>query len=1507
MTDPPVQRRRHRWSWKRTIGLLACAAALVVVTLIALPDLLPDATVRRQVTAILAEHLGRPVTVESARLTWGDGLTATGVRIGRRQGEGHLATADRLTIQLDPLDAARAAAGGNVPLRAVRIEGLELWLTLDTDGRLNVDDLAHREPPLKIHSVQVSGASVHFENRRVGRHLTLRNVYASLGELTSTGHGYISVSADLGEPADAGEPASETGKPGHLVLTANLDRLDFGPKANVPGSLKAEWTDIGWPDVAAAAELGPRLAAVFSRTSGRMSASFGRDAWTAEGAVQAADLTLATGTGSDAVTIPQAILGFQLGRESPAAPLQVNLAKFSAPGVDLRASGEVRLERSAAQEDDRPGKAPWTLRHANLQAEGAIAWVALLQKVEPLGSLAKRFDRIGGKARIDLQVTTSPDGPHLTGSADLTDTLMVYPGVLNKEERQVLRLEVNAVCGRDLAEANLDRLELVTDAGRIRAGGHLPLASLLKAAPQGQDPGLGRRLAGARLTVRADIEDADALLGLLPALGARLQKRHPVGPLTLDVACAPAEADDGPPTWTAKVRGDLTATRLAGPARTQKSGNLPATFDALIDLVPDARRSNVRWLKIDLGKARVEWNGSARIDWPRKKDERPVGRFEGTLRFSAIEATGAIVAPDRFAPDPPLAGGATFNVEADLAEGRLRNRMEASLEGMTVRLGDYFDKPAELPASLAVTSLWHTGTWNQVEAEAHVTLPGARLDARGKGVLDLKWLDLTSQGTPDAEPDEKAPADAGQPPAKPKPTSAVSVMLLPTTSLDIRAQVSDLAKACDLSPLLKRHLEGYRAAGRAEGTFALAMEPQTLRVSGGLDLTHADLDVGPYLKKPAGRALAIGLEADFAPAPQEPVMVRVANVQAQLGDSSARADGWVRLDPAGLASPLRGAALVAAVLEEADLKVHADWTHTPALRQSLPWLEPLYGQCRLDGPTTWSLAVSGTPTRGRVRLDVNATDCRISAAGAAKADGTENDRPAVLKPPGTQAAIGLDVRYGEVPGEMVVDRLELDLADAAASAEGRLLFDDPRLVLLQRPTAWALRVRGRVPDSRLVASLLPAHLADLRPSGAVTFDVKAAADAKAAELESCHLTFDKARIEWLGKTVRLDGPLDYNHQRLKTGDGLTLAAGGSDVTLIAYVAYPNDDPTGSLLVRGKALDLHEVQEMIRRTAEHLAGREDATPAEGETGQPGRSLSDRLARRLQRLLTGARLSAEIQLDRVSLVIPEWKTRYDLTDLAAEGRLAGGCFVMPRFACALNEGTVSGEMALDVRHDVPVLSVVYDARNLQMAENLKPFIDSTFPGMQVFGSLSTRATITRPLKKGAYTVGRGETVLTDGLLEGPGAPDYITQLLPGLKLTRYHFNRMSNLFENKPDGDTDNRMLFDGKAYDLYIFGVTHPDGRTSYQLGVDLSVSLGSKTISRTLDQGKLPLMHYAGRIVGSEFAEQQISYVLPHEFAYDVFIRRNVLLQLIRRIGEKEPEIKRPLVAPTVETRAAEK
>jgi len=987
-----------------------------------------------------------------------------------------------------------------------------------------------------------------------------------------------------------------------------------------------------------------------------------------------------------------------------------------------------------------------------------------------------------------------------------------------------------------------------------------------------------------------------------------------------------------PGAWTAAVHADLTGTEvaLAALGGATKPAGTPATLGADAVLWPAQRRSDLRRLAVRLGDGTMHWAGSARIDWPRKEGEQPVGRFEGTLSLERIASAGAVLAPGRFDPAPPVSGGAVFDVRADLAEGRLRTHMEAGLERMDLALGDYLVKPAGQTASLSLTSLWHTGRWNHVEGEADLDLPGVHLSALGQATVAVRMEDVRPPArspapSPAGPPAQRAPqADAPAADAdpergrmdEPKPAthrSSLIAQLVSPTTVEVKAAVSDLRGAAAMSPLLERGLKTYEAAGRADGRVVLSMRTgAVIEAVGEVDLTQADLRLGNLLAKPPGQTLTARVAGDVTLRRRGRLALGLSTAEVHLGESVTRAAGQVRLDWAGLTAPVNPAARLAAALEEADVTVQADWRHGPALRRALPWLEPLAKRCGLEGATRWTLALSGTPTRGRFDLDVDATDCRVSAVRQTPRRGEAE--AVTVKAAGVPASARLGVRYGEVPGEMVVEALGVRLAEAEATASGRLLFDDPRLLVPAPPTAWTLAIEAEVPDAAVLASLLPWRLADLEPTGAVAVTLRAAADAKGTEVESCRLVFDAARIRWFGRRVRLDGPVSYDEERLAT-DGLNLAVGGSDVRLVAYVSRPNDDPTGSVIVRGTALDLAEVQEMIRQTSESLAlrspgtgpygperVRRDEPTTVGGGGADGR-LPSPLGSVLGRLLARAHLSADVRLDRVILVVPEWETRYDLQALEAEGRLAEGRLVIPRFACGLNGGRVTGRMRLDFREDTPVLDVTYDARDLAMDENLEPFIDTTFPGMKVFGTLSTRATLRQRLAEGAYPVGGGETVLTDGVLEGPAAPDYITRLLPGLKLTRYRFHRMSNVFENRPNGDTDNRMLFDGKAYDLFMFGVTRADGRTHYTVGVDLSVSLGSETISRTLDQGKLPLMHYDGRVVGSGWAEQAPSYVLPHEFAYDVFLRRNLLLQLIRSLGEPEPEIKKPLVVPKEEHR----
>ena len=1509
MPEPAQPKPRHGWSWKRTAWILSFLLILGIVAVIFLPELLPGAAVRRKVQKALAARLGRPVSIESAGFRWGEGLTITGLRVGQAVGStAPLATARQLVIQFDPLEAVRSVAGYTMPLDSVHVSGLELWLAIDKNGVLNVADLGEGEP-VKVRSLQIADAQVHIANEGVGRSLTLRSVNASLGELATTGHAYLSLSATLATPT-----------PGRFSVTANLNRLDFTREEPLAGSLKAEWSDVAWPQLVSMFSADPPMADLLAGTSGRAAVTLGHGTWDAEGFVTATQVLLArqvlwarpeTGPQKprpDAV-IPMVTVGFQLRQPSAAKPVDVSLIRVLAPGFAMKISGTVRLDKpSAADSKAAVGLAGLAiLKEPDLQGMATVQWVQLCQSIAPLKEWVKQLE-LGGTAKLDARLTASAAGPHFAGSADLTDTHLVWPGVLEQRARQTVLVTVEGNLPGDLSAVDVARCDLITASGTASARGRLPLSAVARmvrppapgAAPAGNTD---RPWAGAWLEARADIKYVEGLLNMSPALARCVAPLRVSGPLEMHVSCLPQEpeaAAAAPPPWEARLQISLTETHIEAPPRpsepaepgtapaeppkpAQKPAGTRAALEAVAVLTPDARSLDVRSVKINLAKSSLVWDGIARLswsaeDWPRLVGSPPsAGRFSGTIALASPESAVALLWPGTFERAvPPLSGDAVFDVKAELVENRLRARLSAGLDKVAIHAGDYFVKPADQPASVVLTALWQTASPYAAEADLALELPAARLTAMGRGPLEFEWLHPAP-----AEGDAAAPA------------SGIRVRSGPGTAVELRAKVSDVAKALGLSPALKAALKECKTEGSAEVGLLLGFGKTSLSVAGTVNLTDSLLDLGPWLNKPRGLPLTLTLAGDAAlPQPQS-VALKVASAEARLADSVTSFTGQVRLGLPGLAPGLTPQARLAALLEEADVEVHANWVHNADLRKALPWMDALYSRCGLEGPTQLVAAFSGTPTQGSVRLDADGTGCRILNAET------------LLKPAATPATLRLEVRYGQAPGEMILDRLAVKLADSAATFDGRFLFADPRFLTLAPPTAWSFHVSGQVPDAAILASLFPARLADLKPSGALSFDLRAGADHKATQVESCRLTFKKARIEWLGRPFLIDGPATYDGERLAS-EGLNLVAGTSDVTLTAYITGLNDDPSGSVILRGKNLDLKECEELLRQTTEHLSALTapaESAPKGTARPRPERSLSDDLARRGQSLLARARLSAEVNLDRVTVVVPSWNTTYVLTGLAAEGRVADRRFVMPRFQCAMNSGTMGGEMAIDFREDVPVLSIAYDARDLKMADNLKPFIEATFPGMTVSGMVSTRQSTTQRLTEKSYPVGRGETILTDGLLEGPAAPDYITAILPGLKMTQYRFTRMSNDYEKKANGDTDNRMIFTGRGYDIYIFGVTRADGQIHYQAGIDLSVSLGSKVISRTIDSGKLPLLNYTGRISGSRFSEFYPQYVMPHEFAYDVFVRRNLLVELVRRLGETPPKIERPAVVPDLKSR----
>lgn len=1430
----PTSKRRRRWRWAAVAAVLVAAAAFAVTLL---PGLLPDEALRAEVEAALAARLGRAVTLESASLGWDDGLACRGLVVAGAEGETEpFARARRLQVRFAATDAVAALWGRDVPVRLARIEGLEVRLARGPDGRWNVPGPLTEEWDPNLRAVQVVDGRVTVETPARGRTLTLTSVAASVGSLATTGQGYVTFSAEVSGPGEAS---------GRVAVTASLASLTAPPET-AAGSVKVEWEDVASPEAWAGVVAGRAVAHVAEGTSGRVAATFDHGAWSAEGAVEAYRLAPDAPL-PHAATLDHAVVGFQVSRGAgEASPYRLALVSLSVPGLNVRVSGEIRPREGAGPEVD-------------VRGDGTIAWDQLGQSFGPLARAAEGLDRLGGEAQLELEVVPAGEGAHRArGTVDLTATEAALRRVLCKEPGQPLRIDFTALVPRGAGPVELERLDVATAAGRFAATARLPRAGDGTIEP-----------AGASVRVRADLGHVERLLDLAPCLAGPLGRAAAEGAVRATLEARPV---DGPEeAWRIDLEADLTGARLglAPPASGEEAGNegesvgavraLSPTKEAGVEarlaatglLAANGRSLECREAVLALGGGEVRWSGAASFS----SGAAPRAAFEGTLHLAKVDALlGGL------GRDAPVAGDLAATLKGGIAEAKLTASLGLVLTEVTVEAPPYLVKPAgrELAASLDVAWLLEAPYF--LDLEATVRAPGAVVTASSHSQFEVSAADRADE------------ASGG---------STFTARSGAVTRVKVDAEVSDLEAAMALAPAVRERLDG-RARGAARVVADVFTIPNQLRVSAEVDLAGADLDLGRLLVKEAGTPLEVSVSADARPAlgAEGRLLACEAAASARLGRSTTSVTGTLRVAPPAGAVVLSPKDL-GALVRESLLKVQADWHHGPVLARAVPWLAPLYARCPLEGPTSLRATFEGTPYAGRLEVDLAADDCRIAHRERAAETGDFCLGP--LKEAGTPLGLHLEARFGQVPGELVVDTVRVELGEAEAAAAGRFFFDDPRLTSLAPPTAWMVRAKGRAPKLDALFAALPASLESLRPRGGARLEIEAAGDPFGVGVRSCNLTLEDVAVEWLGRTVHVSGPLDYDGRRLAT-EGLDVRVGGSDVRFVGYVTDPADAPVGTVFLRGERMVVEEVRATLTEAAAHLA-REAPEP-----DPAARKVAEGMARRLRRALARAEVRGDVAFEEVELHVAPLEATYDLSDFTADVRLVEKRLAVPKLACAVNHGTVTGELDIDFAVSPPVLTVAYYARDLKARENMKPFIEQTFPDMHVDGTLSQRETKRQALAAGSHAVGRGETVLTDGVLQGPGAPDYIAGLFPGLKLTTYRFKTMSNVFELEADGTVQNRMIFDGTAYDIYLFGHTRADGRFHYTLGVDLSVSLGSTVWSRTLDQGKIPLMHYTGRIVGTEYAERHIRYVLPHELAFDVFVKRNLLVQLIQSLGREPPD-----------------
>jgi len=234
------------------------------------------------------------------------------------------------------------------------------------------------------------------------------------------------------------------------------------------------------------------------------------------------------------------------------------------------------------------------------------------------------------------------------------------------------------------------------------------------------------------------------------------------------------------------------------------------------------------------------------------------------------------------------------------------------------------------------------------------------------------------------------------------------------------------------------------------------------------------------------------------------------------------------------------------------------------------------------------------------------------------------------------------------------------------------------------------------------------------------------------------------------------------------------------------------------------LDLDDVQRRLKAMGIG-AGSSAAAGAEAEAGAAGVSEVAAWMRKLELEGTvgATRVSYSDARTGARLRLEEFRNDYALK----EGKLGA------EFRASLNGGVIQGHVACDGTAEGIPVEFSLRSEKLRADANLRPMVESEFPGMVVTGFISEqytiRNTVENLLKGSSVGDGPGMTICEEGVLYGPGGPAWMLTVFPGLKLVEYPWKTMTNTFDRLADGRKKNHMIFKGQDYDIFLDGVSTP--------------------------------------------------------------------------------------------------
>ena len=724
-------------------------------------------------------------------------------------------------------------------------------------------------------------------------------------------------------------------------------------------------------------------------------------------------------------------------------------------------------------------------------------------------------------------------------------------------------------------------------------------------------------------------------------------------------------------------------------------------------------------------------------------------------------------------------------------------------------------------------------------------------------------------------------------------------------------QADNIESLLAISPYLHDAL-GDSFAGGLTGSSQLVLTEDSSRLAIGADLSGLTIRAGDAFIKPVGDKCDVAIKYTGL----SPLHQGIATLDASVDFEKARLDADIAISRIGeqtdekfravvkVSDPvwlIESSPAVAALLEQVDrdrLSGSIEFAVSAAGGDGLDANATLRAKgltfllkgaaqpCVVDGLLKASLLTSAWEGDVSLTGQIDWTDLSVNLGDT------------LVKPADLPAKVDFNLSVSPDNTRVRLDSLVGYMGGLELSAVG-----EASLVAGER--SGETRIKLSTDDMGSLAKFAPG-LAGKNLSGQASMECDLVARVGQPLLvSSARLKANDVRGNVNGKDVRIDGQLGLEDVslgqkiaigRIETTD-LELQAGTNHCWLTADLTDLSGDTSGEFVLLAEMLDDKDLSDWFG-DADESEAEPDAKSTAGDI--PYRRLSDDEKAGLRVLagdllegtkpfLTRMNVSGRVSIGCLRTYDPSVARFYDVSNVEIEASLSDGHLKLG-YVAGMNGGTMRDNYEVQLNDPSPMLAYSSIMDDVVATENIQPQLAKFFPGNTVGGLFNRNEKATIPLvdkianiiehNYPLHPVGKARTVTTDGVIEGRGAPKFVTRVFPGLNLTKYRYKTMTSFATFRPGGIAENDMVFSGSVHDLYIEGTTDIDNIGRYQVGLILLGTPQSAEWNHRYKQGRIPVLKLKARIEGGKMHDEVVSYPWPNESLFVVFLKNNIFYRI---------------------------